>query len=333
MSEKSNFHKIHEERNALRELDIKGELVLPIEQEIKNSAEEAHAEFHIKDFGNLSNAKQEVRYQRERFRTGLIIDHEAISKALGDKESELLAQIQEKSSVLVATIASRARKLREMTGNPKKTELYKALIRALNVDLELKQTELHTLQNENSKIFRIKDLIMYREGLFEKGHIAEVPSVQVYLRKIEEAMIEGKPMFLHGPTGTGKTSLAIRTAEKLTGKDPEIVYCNPQTKESNIFGKTGIGIDEKTEKQVTQFDYGPLVRAMREGKVVIFDEFTALPKDMMVMLKGIMNAKVGDTRTITGDGEVAIAEGFQMIFTANLKSQKNRTVKYSRKYW
>jgi len=323
MSEKLNFHKLHEERNVLRNLDDAGELSSDVEQDHKYAIEGVHRSFQVRDHGGLSGAKQELRRQKQQFEGGYVTDWTTIRASLGNEASHLLDTVEKKSGALTSLIQSRAKKLREMNGNPKKTELYKALIQAIGSDLVAKENELHELEAEHPHIFRIKDLLAYREGLFEEGHIAEVPSVQVYLKKIEEAMIEGKPMFLHGPTGTGKTSLAIRTAKVLTGKEPEIVYCNPQTKESNIFGKTGVGIDEKTEKQVTQFDYGPLVRAMKEGRVVIFDEFTALPKDMMVMLKGIMHARVGDTRTIPGDGEVPIAPGFQMIFTANLKSEKN----------
>ncbi|MCX6716541.1 MAG: hypothetical protein NTV72_01305 [Candidatus Taylorbacteria bacterium] len=69
--------------------------------------------------------------------------------------------------------------------------------------------------------------------------------------------------------------------------------------------------------------YGPLAKAMIDGKAVIFDEFTALPKEQMVFIKGVFNAKVGDRINIVGNGIVEIAPGFQMIFTANLKSEKN----------
>ncbi|MEK7091802.1 MAG: hypothetical protein AAB900_02315, partial [Patescibacteria group bacterium] len=60
-----------------------------------------------------------------------------------------------------------------------------------------------------------------------------------------------------------------------------------------------------------------------EGKAVVFDEFTALPKEQMVFIKGIFNAKPGDTVNVVGNGRVKITPGFQMIFTANLKSDKN----------
>ena len=321
MKENFNFHQIHEERNILRkegrELGISPE-------SIEKNEPKKHKDFRIADYGSLSEAKREIRFQREKFdNKNFVIDWESIQNELGHEEYNTLDDIENKKNGVKALSQSRAKKLREMGNNPKKTALYQSLVSAINDEVKQRKDELKNLETEKQNISRIANLLSYRQQLFEEGHIAEVPSVENYLSKIEEAMIEGKPMFLHGPTGTGKTSLAIRAAKILTGKNPEIIYCNPQTKESNIFGKTGICIDEKTEKQITKFDPAPLIRAMQEGNIVIFDEFTALPKDMMVMLKGIMNAKVGDRRTVTGDGEITIASGFQMIFTANLKSEKN----------
>ena len=101
-----------------------------------------------------------------------------------------------------------------------------------------------------------------------------------------------------------------------------MIFCNPQTKESNVWGKTGIKPAKGGAIETVEI-YGPLARAMMDGKTVIFDEFTALPKEQMVFIKGVFNAKVGDKINIVGNGIVEIKPGFQMIFTANLKSEKN----------
>src|SRR3989338_4562605 len=101
-----------------------------------------------------------------------------------------------------------------------------------------------------------------------------------------------------------------------------MLYCNPQTRESNIWGKTGLRPAEGEAGRKGAIEtvdiYGPLTRAMREGKPVIFDEFTALPKEQMVFIKGIFNAKPGDSVNVMGNGVVVIKPGFQMEFTDNL---------------
>ena len=183
------------------------------------------------------------------------------------------------------------------------------------------------VDKDNPTESRAFDLIEYNKSLHREGHIAPVDSVKKYLKEIGRRMIAGKPMFLHGPTGTGKTSVARFAAEHFTGKRPEMVYCNPQTRESNVWGKQGIRPAEGEAGRHGAIEtvdiYGPLARAMRDGTVVVFDEFTALPEEQMVFLKGIFNAKVGDTVNIMGNGLVKIAPGFQMVFTANLKSEKS----------
>jgi len=170
---------------------------------------------------------------------------------------------------------------------------------------------------------RARELIGYKQNLSEGGHICITPSVEKDLEAIGDRMLTGKPMFLHGPTGTGKTSLARFAATHFTGKDPEMIYCNPQTKESNVWGKTSIKPTEDGGAIFTYIELGPLAKAIKEGKTVIFDEFTALPKEQMVFIKAVFAVKPGDKINVVGDGLITVAQGFQAVFTANLKSEKN----------
>ena len=184
------------------------------------------------------------------------------------------------------------------------------------------QKELDELKEKNPTEYESYRIYSYHQDLKKEGHIARVESVREYLQKITDCIIEGKPMFLFGPTGTGKTSLARFAAKQLTGQSPEMIYCSPQTRESNIFGTKSL--ESKDGNTITSFDYGPLSKSAKEGRVLILDEFTSLPKEIMSIFKGIMNTKVGDEINIPGDGKVKIKQGFQIIFTANLKSDKNK---------
>ena len=84
-------------------------------------------------------------------------------------------------------------------------------------------------------VMRAVELVEYKKGLHQGGHIVETSSVRGYLGEIGQRMIAGKPMFLHGPTGTGKTSLARKASESLMGTKPYMVYCNPK-QENQIYG-------------------------------------------------------------------------------------------------
>ena len=186
------------------------------------------------------------------------------------------------------------------------------------------EEKLATLEKDSPRACRGAELIRYRQDLSHEGHIALAPSVEKNLSRIGDNMTLGKPMLLHGPTGSGKTSLARFAAVRFTSQSPEMVYCNPQTRESSVWGKTGIRPAKEGHGAMETVDiYGPLAKAATEGKAVIFDEFTALPQEQQVFIKGIFNAKVGDEINIVGNGRNRIAPGFQMIMTANLKSEKN----------
>ncbi len=183
---------------------------------------------------------------------------------------------------------------------------------------------LNAIQENEPILARAHELLSYQEGLSKEGHICPLPSTVSDIKSIEDRMISGKPVFLFGATGTGKTSLARYAAREITDKDAEMVYCSPQFREQQVWSTTGLRATEDGKGVETVVIYGPLARAMREGKAIIFDEFTTLPKEQMAFIKGVFGKKLGDHITVPGNGEIAVQEGFQMIFTANLKSEKNQ---------
>jgi len=296
-------------------------IALGIVEELKQLENEA-SEFHKTEQEEYPEHLGKLRGRFEGDKASALgrlwVDEEAIQHELGFKYGEL--------KLLKGDLANlnnfEIRRMREAQHNPHIMPAHERPMEILRDERETLNENFAQFDRENPKVARGLQLVSYMRGLHEEGHIAPVPSVENYLREIETRMISGKHVFLHGPTGTGKTSLARFSAKQLTGSDPEMVYCNPQTREANIWGKTGI--EPAPDGAIKTVDiYGPLARAMRDGTVVIFDEFTALPKDQMVFIKGIMNAQVGDQVNIMGNGRIPLATGFQMIFTANLKSEKN----------
>ncbi len=349
-----NFHEISEKRKGLRratsELGIdvnkpsvdKADSVNDDDKIVKSSKHrifEKHYKkekealdtrakaFKIEDFktkqkSGLTGAKETLKkqkreYERELLESSAQIDYEAIKKETPEIE------VPQKAINEIADLKDfRMRRMFDVL-NPKASLAVKKGIEPVldSIKEEIEENE-KILQQTDSVVLRQAQLIRYKEDLSQSGHICITPSVEKDLEAIGDRMLTGKSMFLHGPTGTGKTSLARFAATHFTGQDPEMVFCNPQTKESNVWGKTGIRPAKGGAIETVEI-YGPLALAMAEGKTVIFDEFTALPKEQMVFIKGIFNAKVGDRISITGNGIVEINSGFQMIFTANLKSEKN----------
>lgn len=266
----------------------------------------------------MAEAVRRLKVDQATSEVGLWIDQDKITEEIGPAFGEI-SNLEEK---LADLRDFEMRRLREMQSDPHAQKAHENLLKTIQSEKRDLENNLQTLEEKNPRAARAVELVQYRRGLHLEGHIASTPSVQANLQKIGTRMITGKPVFLHGPTGTGKTSLGRFAARHFTGQDAEMVYCNPQTREANIWGKTGIRPTENGGIQTVDI-FGPLAKAMQEGKTVFFDEFTALPKEQMVFTKGIFNAKPGDMVNVVGNGRVKIAPGFQMGFSANLKSDKN----------
>jgi hypothetical protein len=321
-----NFHEISENRKELRKaISELGDTGPIFDKHYKNplaETDEQASTFKVKDLGGLKGAKEALKKQKAKYEEEVLadraqIDYEAILQATPE-----VGEVQKVMENIADLKDFRMRRMFEIL-SPEITLATKKRNEAVlkTIKEEIGGNEEKLIETD-SLVLRQAELIEYKENLAKSGHICITPNVEKDLEAIGDRMLTGKPMFLHGPTGTGKTSLARFASTHFTGKDPEMVFCNPQTKESNVWGKTGIKPAKGGAIETVEI-YGPLAKAMIEGKTVIFDEFTALPKEQMVFIKGVFNAKVGDRINIVGNGIVEIKSGFQMIFTANLKSEKN----------
>ncbi len=321
-----NFHEVSEERKGLRKtVKELGDNEVIIEKHYKKPLETVEArasDFKIANFGGLTGAKQalgkqKTQYEEKVLQDGANIDYEAILQTTPE-----IGEVQKVLEDIADLKDFRMRRMFELLSPDTSMSVRKRNEAVLiTIKEEIKSKE-EVIEHVDPLVLRQTELVEYRENLAESGHICITPGVERDLEAIGDRMLTGKPMFLHGPTGTGKTSLARYAAKHFTGKDPEMIYCSPQTRESTVFGKTGIRPARGGSIETVEI-YGPLVQAMIDGKAVIFDEFTALPKEQMVFINGVFNKKVGDSMNIVGNGIVEIAPGFQMIFTANLKSEKN----------
>src|ERR1700680_5011032 len=99
--------------------------------------------------------------------------------------------------------------------------------------------------------------------VYQPRALAGMPDVEV-LRELRE---EGVPTLLEGPPGTGKTSLI----EAAFGDDLITVAGDGDTTAADLVGE----YTQNPDGTFT-FIYGPLVRAMQEGKVLFLDDATLI---------------------------------------------------------
>ncbi|MEI6650055.1 MAG: AAA family ATPase [Candidatus Moraniibacteriota bacterium] len=184
----------------------------------------------------------------------------------------------------------------------------------------IKRRETLEADVDTRYVVREYELSKYRQQLTNERFVV-TPSRRGYIDRIGSLIEQGKPILEEGHTGGGKTELAKYAARECTGREAEVVYCNPQTRQSDIFGRQSLRESDRGAT-VTDIDFGPLTRALTEGKICIFDEFNELDPRFRQVLKALYNAKPGDMVNVPGNGKVLVAQGFGCIMTANLKSEK-----------
>jgi len=77
----------------------------------------------------------------------------------------------------------------------------------------------------------------------------------------------------------------------------------------------------------TKIVLGPVLKAAKEGKVVVIDEFNFIPPEALAMLNTFVEAKPGDTLKVMGE-DIKVQKGFGVILTGNIsKGEVSRYLK------
>ena len=322
-----NFYEIAEERRRTRkELSQTKENNSIVAQSERKALQKAieelgqkASEFKIKEHKGVSGAKEFLKSQSEDAPKAGFVDEYKITKQLGN-EFKLLIELDTNISTFDRAIKKNTHEAHFESDPYERKRLDRIITQQEEDKKELEQKRIEMIQKD-PLIARATELVEYKKSLHQEGGIVMTPTVKEYLDQIEDKMITGRPAFLHGPTGTGKTSLGRRSSEELTGQRAEVIFCNEQTREADLYGR--MGIDVKDNASFTKFIAGKLTRAVQDGKPIIFDEFNRLTTDQQAMIKGLFGFRPGQMVPIAGNGEVKMQEGFQIIATANLKSDKH----------
>ena len=130
------------------------------------------------------------------------------------------------------------------------------------------------------------------------------------LRAVAEGLLEGRPLLLSGPAGSGKSALISTVARKLNKLDGMVtLHLNEQSDAKLLLGLYTSGSTPGT------FVYKPgvLTTAVREGRWVLIEDLDRAPNEIIsVLLPLIENGEL----LIPGRGEViSPARGFRLIAT------------------
>ena len=118
-------------------------------------------------------------------------------------------------------------------------------------------------------------------------------------------------LFLSGPAGCGKTSMALQTAARL-GWEVVQLTLSSRTEAFDLMGHATLRHGELV------YQYGPLVEAMNLGKILILNEIDLMPPGELAALNDVLE---GRALTITqNNGEIIEPSPFfRVIATANTK--------------
>ena len=135
--------------------------------------------------------------------------------------------------------------------------------------------------------------------VYQPRALADMPDVEA-LRKLRA---EGVPALLYGPPGTGKTSL-------IEAAFPDLITVagDGDTAAADLVGE----YTQKPDGTLT-FVYGPLIRAMTEGKVLFIDDATLISPAVLAVAYPAMDGRREITVKAHKGETVKAADGFYVV--------------------
>jgi gas vesicle protein GvpN len=160
-------------------------------------------------------------------------------------------------------------------------------------------------------------------------HFVETPFVADLIQRAMSYLAAGFPVHLLGPTGSGKTTLALHIAERV-GRPVMLVYGDDEFGTSDLVGSE-VGYSRrktvdnyihsvlKVEESVdSNWVDNRLTVACREGYTLIYDEFTrSRPEANNTLLSVLAEGVLVLPATQGRRGYVKVHPEFRAIFTSN----------------
>ena len=118
-------------------------------------------------------------------------------------------------------------------------------------------------------------------------------------------------LFLSGPAGCGKTSVALQVAARL-GWGVQQLTLSARTEASDLIGHTSL------HKGQLVYEYGPLVTAMKLGEILILNEIDLMPPGELSALNDVLEGRALTIAQNCGE-RIKPHPFFRVIATANTK--------------
>ncbi len=173
----------------------------------------------------------------------------------------------------------------------------------------------------------LKELKEYKKEL-EAGGIVETPYVKRWAEDIAAHARAGKPIFIYGHLGSGKSEMARHVSHDYISKEPLIISGSKHTTIAEFFGHQILKVDEETGSTISEYFLGPIYRAMQEGRPAIIEEWNSIPHETRISLNDALTRKIGDKVNVQQNAGtiVEIQDGFCIIATGNLNQGEEKYI-------
>ncbi len=118
-------------------------------------------------------------------------------------------------------------------------------------------------------------------------------------------------LYVSGPSGCGKTTMALQVAARLGWGVEQLTLCG-KSESADLIGHAALRHGELV------YEYGPLVRAMLQGEILILNEIDLMPPSDLAALNDVLEGKPLVIAQNCGE-LVTPALGFRVIATANTR--------------
>jgi hypothetical protein len=116
-------------------------------------------------------------------------------------------------------------------------------------------------------------------------------------------------LYAVGPPACGKSTFARRLAHELSKKRPLVLYCSPLTELTELFGQW------RWDSEGMRFVDGKLPRALKQGRILICEEFASLPPEVKICFMALRGEQI-ITNPLNGE-EIRIPGQFRCICLGN----------------
>jgi MoxR-like ATPase len=207
----------------------------------------------------------------------------------------------------------------------------KLLYQRVKNGLERARGDMEALLEQSPKLaaqVSYERLAGYNRELSEGGFMW-LPSRRRILEETEQAALLGRPVLMLGESGTGKTSLVMAAAEKLTGQRPFKAQGGPSTRlqdslavRDDVDGKSCLRYRELgqalTGKETSLDD-----DSRHEGGVYFDDEFNNRPSAVqMEIIKSVSGVRPGTNARLPLIGLVDVAPHYAFVAAGNPPSER-----------